>query len=178
MAKRKSGHSANDDFVISDDTSRNGSAAPPLKRSKKSAGETTSSHFSTPSATTPAKRDAENNLYWEISKARRVVLNDFKGKKMISIREYYEKDGNWLPGKKGISMTLEQYGALMGVLPAVDRELRRGGVEDLPRPDYSTSEDGAAVKDEPGDETEASEEEEENAGGGRANHEATSDEEE
>ncbi|KAK5094190.1 hypothetical protein LTR70_004238 [Exophiala xenobiotica] len=176
MAKRKS-YSANDDFVVPDDTSRNGSAAPPSKRSKKFAGETTSSHFSTPSATTPAKRDADNNLYWEISKARRVVLNDFKGKKMISIREYYEKDGNWLPGKKGISMTLEQYGALMGVLPAVDRELRRGGVEDLPRPDYSTSEDYGAVKDEPEDETEASEEEEA-AGGGRANHEATSDEEE
>lgn len=177
MAKRKSGHSANGDFVVADDASLNGSAAPPSKRSKKSAGETTSSHFSTPSATTPAKRDSEDNLYWEISKARRVVLNDFKGKKMISIREYYEKDGNWLPGKKGITMTIEQYGALMGVLPAVDRELRKGGVDDLPRPDYSASEDADVVEDEPEDETEESEEEV-NQGGGKANHEATSDEEE
>lgn len=175
MAKRKSGYSGADDFVVSDDTSRNGSAAPPSKRSKNTAGETTSPHFSTPSATTPAKRDSENNLYWEISKARRVVLNDFKGKKMISIREYYEKDGSWLPGKKGISMTLEQYGALMGVLPAVDRELRRGGVEHVPRPEYG-AEDGGVVKQEPEEDTEGSGVE--NGGGGRANHEATSDEEE
>jgi len=178
MAKRKSGYT-NDDFVVDEDTSRNGPAAPSSKRSKKTTAETTSSHFSTPSATTQAKRDNENNLYWEISKARRVVLNDFKGKRMISIREYYEKDGDWLPGKKGITMSLEQYGALMGVLPAVDRELRRGGAEDLPRPDYSTSDDGGVVKDEPDDETEETREsEEENTRGGRPNHEATSDEEE
>lgn len=98
---------------------------------------------------------------------------------MISIREYYEKDGTWLPGKKGINMTLEQYGALMGVIPAVDRELRRGGVENLPRVKYGDGvEDGGEVKDEPDDEDETEETEASGDGGGRANHEATSDEEE
>ena len=175
MAKRKSSHSAPDDFVVSDDASPTGSAAPPSKRSKKNTGETISPHFSTPTATTPAKRDSEDNLYWEISKARRVVLNDFKGKKMISIREYYEKDGTWLPGKKGISMTVEQYSALIGVMPAVERELKRSGVEDLVRPVYEVEDEGF-VKDEPDEE--ADESEGGDAGGGRANHEATSDEEE
>jgi hypothetical protein len=31
---------------------------------------------------------------------RRVEISDFKGSKLINIREYYEKDDEWLPGKK------------------------------------------------------------------------------
>jgi hypothetical protein len=58
---------------------------------------TTSSHFaSTPTAQT----DHNGDKYWELSKARRVVISEFKGKKMVNIREYYEKDGKSLPGKK------------------------------------------------------------------------------
>lgn len=44
--------------------------------------------------------DADGNRYWEISKNRRVTISDFKGKKLVNVREYYEKDGEWLPGKK------------------------------------------------------------------------------
>jgi hypothetical protein len=46
------------------------------------------------------KKDDDGNEFWEISKARRVGLSEFKGKRMVSIREYYEKDSKWLPGKK------------------------------------------------------------------------------
>lgn len=31
---------------------------------------------------------------------RKVTLSEFKGKTMVNIREYYEKDGKELPGKK------------------------------------------------------------------------------
>lgn len=31
---------------------------------------------------------------------RRVALSDFKGSKLVSIREFYEKDDEYLPGKK------------------------------------------------------------------------------
>ena len=44
--------------------------------------------------------DSDGNQYWEISKARRVTISDFKGKKLVNIREYYQKDSDWLPGKK------------------------------------------------------------------------------
>jgi hypothetical protein len=57
----------------------------------------TTSHFaSKPTAQT----DDNGDKYWEISKTRRVVISEFKGKKMVNIREYYEKDGKSLPGKK------------------------------------------------------------------------------
>ena len=44
--------------------------------------------------------DGDGNQYWEIAKARRVTISEFKGKTMVGIREYYEKDNEWLPGKK------------------------------------------------------------------------------
>ena len=92
---------------------------------------------------------------------------------MVGIREYYEKDGQMLPGKKGISMTLEQYGVLVSLLPGIEGELRKSGITDVPRPDYER------VIDDRRDEID----EDENGdgghgkGGGRPNHEATSDEE-
>ncbi|KAG9780450.1 hypothetical protein KCU88_g3742, partial [Aureobasidium melanogenum] len=100
--------------------------------------------------------DAEGNSYWEISKNRRVTISDFKGKKLVNIREYYQKDNEWLPGKKvcgrncicvylfpllsftdqGISMSLEQYSALIGIMPQIEELLKQQG-ESVPRPDYS-----------------------------------------
>lgn len=46
------------------------------------------------------KLDANGDRYWEISKMRRVTISTFRGKTMVNIREYYEKDGQELPGKK------------------------------------------------------------------------------
>ncbi|KAJ4508529.1 hypothetical protein HRR78_006215 [Exophiala dermatitidis] len=72
--------------------------------------------------------DAEGNSYWEISKNRRVTISDFKGKKLVNIREYYQKDNEWLPGKK--------YSALIGIMPQIEELLKQQG-ESVPRPDYS-----------------------------------------
>ena len=36
----------------------------------------------------------------QISGKRRVQISSFKGATMVSIREFYEKDGKTLPGKK------------------------------------------------------------------------------
>lgn len=44
--------------------------------------------------------DANGDHYWEISKMRRVTISSFRGKTLVNIREYYEKDGQELPGKK------------------------------------------------------------------------------
>lgn len=94
--KRKSGpqsYKAEDGFVANDsDTSDQ-----PNKRSKTSKSETNSSHFATAGE---AQIDTDGNEYWEISKMRRVTISEFKGKRMVNIREYYEKDGKDLPGKK------------------------------------------------------------------------------
>ena len=115
MQKRKSNY-LSDDFVVSDDEVENGSsAAPATKRSK--------AQSSSQSNSNQAQEDADGNTFWEISKSRRVVISEFKGKKMVSIREYYQKDGKDLPGKKGITMTIEQYSTLMGLIPPIEVSL-------------------------------------------------------
>lgn len=48
----------------------------------------------------------------QLSGKRRVQISEFKGTTMVGVREYYEKDGKTLPGKKvsglGLSLILEQ----------------------------------------------------------------------
>ncbi|KAJ5637279.1 hypothetical protein N7490_007158 [Penicillium lividum] len=86
-----------------------------------------------------SKVDANGDKYWELSKMRRVTVSSFRGKAMVSIREYYEKDGQELPGKKGISMTVDQFAALVNILPGIEESLKEQGVS-LPRPMYSGDE--------------------------------------
>ncbi|KAL2394776.1 hypothetical protein ABEF95_000710 [Exophiala dermatitidis] len=119
--KRKSNAIVHDDSDVD--------AEVPTKRGKGASG----------TAFEPATKpqtDAEGNPYWEISKNRRVTISDFKGKTLVNIREYYQKDNEWLPGKKGISMSLEQYSALIGIMPQIEELLKQQG-ESVPRPDYS-----------------------------------------
>lgn len=49
---------------------------------------------------TPGTTDANGDRYWELSKMRRVTVSSFRGKTMVNVREYYEKGGQELPGKK------------------------------------------------------------------------------
>lgn len=84
-SKRKSQY-VSDEFVVSDDDESR-----PTKRTKPP---------SSSKSSTKALVDSEGNSYWEISNSRRVTISEFKGKKMVNIREYYEKNGESLPGKK------------------------------------------------------------------------------
>ncbi|KAJ5122858.1 RNA polymerase II transcriptional coactivator KELP [Penicillium atrosanguineum] len=125
------------------------------KKSKANTGETTS------------KVDTNGDRYWEISKMRRVTISSFRGKNMVNVREYYEKDGQELPGKKGISMPMDQFSALIKLLPDIEQALKQQG-ESLPRPIYSS------CADQPGD---GNDEPERTASPYKQNIEATSDEE-
>ncbi|PSN61450.1 PC4-domain-containing protein [Corynespora cassiicola Philippines] len=65
---------------------------------------------------------------------RRITIGEWKGSTMIGIREYYQKNGETLPGK-GISLTIEQYNALMAALPFVESALKERD-EDVARPEF------------------------------------------
>ncbi|WEW57942.1 hypothetical protein PRK78_003409 [Emydomyces testavorans] len=101
-----------------------------------------------PSTNAP-RTDSNGDPYWEISRQRRVTVSSFKGRTMINIREYYEKDGQDLPGKK--------FNALVGLLPNLEEVVKqKGGV--IMRPEYGGDAHGGG-----GDEEMEEEEQEQKA---------------
>ncbi|KAL4937454.1 hypothetical protein BDV06DRAFT_73414 [Aspergillus oleicola] len=95
-------------------------------------------------ATATRREDSNGDSYWEISKMRRITISSFRGKTMVNIREYYEKDGEELPGKKGISLPIDQFSVLLTLLPEIETALQGKGVS-VPRPSYvdvGTNSDG------------------------------------
>ncbi|KAI0268806.1 transcriptional Coactivator p15-domain-containing protein [Gloeopeniophorella convolvens] len=67
--------------------------------------------------------NGEGYQFVELGKKRRVTVRDFKGSTLIDIREYYGTDGDEKPGKKGISLSVEQWRTLMQASEAIDRLL-------------------------------------------------------
>ncbi|KAI5707502.1 RNA polymerase II transcriptional coactivator-like isoform X2 [Diaphorina citri] len=66
-------------------------------------------------AGTPGKEmKEEEGVYksWQLDNTRFVKVKEFKGKLYVDIREHYEKDGQMLPGKKGILLNLAQFKVL------------------------------------------------------------------
>ncbi|KAJ1689367.1 hypothetical protein LUZ63_013522 [Rhynchospora breviuscula] len=83
------------------------------------------------------KRDLGNRQYecddngdpiiCALSSKRRVTLQEFRGKTLVSIREFYEKDGKQLPSSKGISLTVEQWEAFRNAVPAIEDAIKQLG---------------------------------------------------
>lgn len=61
---------------------------------------------------------------WELGKKRKISINEFKGRKLIDIREFYEADdGTEKPGRKGISLSVDQWNKLKELIPKVDKAI-------------------------------------------------------
>lgn len=54
--------------------------------------------------------NAEGDKYFDLGKKKRAVVRSFKGVALLDIREYYGEPGEEKPGKKGISLNLDQAG--------------------------------------------------------------------
>ncbi|KAM7509084.1 hypothetical protein LguiA_019537 [Lonicera macranthoides] len=72
-----------------------------------------------------AKKDSSDEsddiIVCEISKNRRVSVRNWQGKVVIDIREFYVKDGKQMPGKKGISLTMDQWNVLREHVDEIDK---------------------------------------------------------
>ncbi|KAI5851571.1 transcriptional Coactivator p15-domain-containing protein [Morchella snyderi] len=101
-------------------------------------------------------KDDEGNPSWTIGgRDRRVAVSEYKGNQLVAIREHYEKDGKTLPGKKGISLSVEQLNAFISILPQLEKYLASKEVT-IGRPVYAdpTEEEPAAALEEEADEDE------------------------
>ncbi|EAA00534.2 RNA polymerase II transcriptional coactivator [Anopheles arabiensis] len=72
-------------------------------------------------ASTPGK---DPNVF-ELDKNRKITVNEFKGKVYVGIREYYSKDGQDLPSKKGISLTVPQWKTLLEHADAINEQIKK-----------------------------------------------------
>ncbi|PIK37731.1 Activated RNA polymerase II transcriptional coactivator p15 [Apostichopus japonicus] len=52
--------------------------------------------------------DDQEHMY-ALSRQKFVNVREFRGRILIDIREYYDAGGEMKPGKKGISLTVEQW---------------------------------------------------------------------
>ncbi|KAL4451272.1 hypothetical protein ABPG77_009344 [Micractinium sp. CCAP 211/92] len=66
-----------------------------------------------------ALRGRNTTFELQLSNKRKATINSFKGRFMVDLREYYEKDGRLMPGQKGISLPEEQWARLVGGLPTL-----------------------------------------------------------
>ncbi|XP_020234952.1 RNA polymerase II transcriptional coactivator KIWI [Cajanus cajan] len=65
--------------------------------------------------------DSDSIFVCEISKNRRVSVRNWQGRVVVDIREFYLKDGKQMPGKKGISLTMDQWNVLRGHVEEIDK---------------------------------------------------------
>ncbi|KAB8232355.1 transcriptional Coactivator p15-domain-containing protein [Aspergillus alliaceus] len=130
-SSRKRASGANESPTVNDEHSH-------LKRTKITPSRSAASSNSHKDYTSAIKGiDTNGDSYWEISKMRRVTISSFRGKTLVNIREYYEKDGQELPGKKGISLPIDQFASLVNLLPDIELTLKDLGVS-VPRPVYAS----------------------------------------
>ncbi|KAJ7962593.1 RNA polymerase II transcriptional coactivator KELP-like protein [Quillaja saponaria] len=61
----------------------------------------------------------------QLSNRRSVTIQEFKGKTLVSIREYYPKDGKLLPSPKGISLSTEQWSSFRKSVPAIEEAIKK-----------------------------------------------------
>ncbi|XP_020588042.1 RNA polymerase II transcriptional coactivator KIWI-like [Phalaenopsis equestris] len=74
-----------------------------------------------------AKTDADDGngdiVVCELSNRRRVTVRCWQGKPAVDIREFYEKEGKELPGRKGILLPLDQWEILRDHIADISKAL-------------------------------------------------------
>ncbi|VDM93713.1 unnamed protein product, partial [Onchocerca ochengi] len=70
-------------------------------------------------------KNSDGDEMFELGKMRFISVRSFKGKALIDIREYYQDkaSGELKPGRKGISLSEEQYQRLKAIMGDIDEKL-------------------------------------------------------
>ncbi|KAL1379174.1 hypothetical protein pipiens_015090 [Culex pipiens pipiens] len=107
------------------------------KMPKNKKKEETSDSDSGPEDRTPAKKSkseagssggAKNESgepEWFLDKNKKVTVREFKNKVYVDIREFYEKDGKMLPGKKGVSLQVPMWKKLLEISDEVNEAIKK-----------------------------------------------------
>lgn len=66
-----------------------------------------------------SKANEQDDIVFELSSKRRVTVRKWKNMKFVDIREFYDDNGQSKPGKKGISLSPDQYEKLYSFSDAI-----------------------------------------------------------
>ena len=55
---------------------------------------------------------------------RRVQVRTYRGQVQVDVREWYEKDGELRPGKRGLSLRVEQWKRLKAWIPKIEEAIQ------------------------------------------------------
>ncbi|XP_004298922.1 PREDICTED: RNA polymerase II transcriptional coactivator KELP [Fragaria vesca subsp. vesca] len=74
------------------------------------------------------EREVDENgdiVICRLSHKRKVTVQEFKGKPLVSLREFFTKEGKELPTSKGISLTEEQWSVFKKNVPAIEKAIQK-----------------------------------------------------
>lgn len=80
----------------------------------------TSSQSTTTNPPSSPSKNADNDVFFELSKKRRVTIRKWRTTTLVDIREYWGDDDDLKPGKKGISLSIDQWNMLKGLIADID----------------------------------------------------------
>ncbi|CAI5463611.1 unnamed protein product [Closterium sp. Yama58-4] len=67
--------------------------------------------------------DSGELVICELSGKRKLTVSEFKGRLLVSIREYYDKGGKEMPSSKGISLPPDQWDKLVRHIDTVQEAI-------------------------------------------------------
>ena len=65
----------------------------------------------------------EKEVAFLLDQKRRVTVHKFKNQLKVDIREYYEDQGEMKPGKKGISLSIDNWNKLKNFIDNIDEAI-------------------------------------------------------
>ncbi len=88
--------------------------------------------------------DQNEKNSFQLSNNRFVTISEFRNKVRVDVREYYlNDDGEKKPGKKGISLSLEEWNKLKDLMPKIESAIK--GTAEESNDDDNDDDDDSSV---------------------------------
>lgn len=122
------------EFISSESDSDSSGSEP--KPKKKKTSETAKKEPAAEKSKAPEKKSVEKKssgggekgpngeMMFQLARMRYATVSEFRGKIMVGIREFYDKDGEMRPGKKGISLSMDQWNSLKDHIADIDQAVK------------------------------------------------------